>query len=164
MQVQGPYPQQWAPFKATGLLHAWQISHQISRCLYHEGWWLRASTLCYPSLSAASKSPWASQAHAFHQPVCQRLSWPHCWRVPSVLTSGDFFLSVWGPGLQCHAVQAGVIKFFSQPLVQDKWPVKIHLSWGIFYLSQNISVTAHLSVRLQIPLFLIQNAIQIKQL
>ena len=22
----------------------------------------------------------------------------------------------------------GVIKFFSQPLVQDKWPVKIHLS------------------------------------
>ena len=23
---------------------------------------------------------------------------------------------------------AGVIKFFSQPLVQDKWPVKIHLS------------------------------------
>ena len=48
---------------------------------------------------------------------------------------------------------AGVIKFFSQPLVQDKWPVKIHLSWGIFYLSQNISVIANLSVRLQIPLF-----------
>ena len=23
---------------------------------------------------------------------------------------------------------SGVIKFFSQPLVQDKWPVKIHLS------------------------------------
>ena len=37
VQVQGPYPQQWAPFQATGLLHAWQISHQISRCLYHEG-------------------------------------------------------------------------------------------------------------------------------
>ena len=30
VQVQGPYPQQWAPFQATGLLHAWQISHQIS--------------------------------------------------------------------------------------------------------------------------------------
>ena len=37
VQVQGPYPQQWAPFQATGLLHAWQISHQISRYLYHEG-------------------------------------------------------------------------------------------------------------------------------
>ena len=23
---------------------------------------------------------------------------------------------------------SGVIKFFSQPLLQDKWPVKIHLS------------------------------------
>ena len=37
MQVQRPYPQKWAPFQATGLLQAWQISHQISRCLYHEG-------------------------------------------------------------------------------------------------------------------------------
>ena len=37
MQVQGPYPQQRAPFQATGLLHPRQISHQISRCLYHEG-------------------------------------------------------------------------------------------------------------------------------
>ena len=27
VQVWGPYPQQWAPFQATGLLHAWQISH-----------------------------------------------------------------------------------------------------------------------------------------
>ena len=34
----------------------------------------RASTLCNPSLSAASMSSWASQAQAFHQPVCQRLS------------------------------------------------------------------------------------------
>ena len=48
MQVQGPYPQQWAPFQATGLLHAWQISHQISRYLCHEGRRLRASTLCVP--------------------------------------------------------------------------------------------------------------------
>ena len=37
MQVQGQYPQQWALFQVTGLLHTWQISHQISRCLYHEG-------------------------------------------------------------------------------------------------------------------------------
>ena len=31
------HPQQWATFQVTGLLHAWQISDQISRCLYHEG-------------------------------------------------------------------------------------------------------------------------------
>ena len=105
MQVQGPYQQQWAPFQATGLLHAWQISHQIARCLYHEGWYLRATTLCDPSLSAASKSSWASQAHAFHQPVCQRLSWLHRWSDQCVHTSGAFSLSVWGSGLQCLAVQ-----------------------------------------------------------
>ena len=73
VQLQGQY-QQWTPFQVTGLLHAWQISHQIFRCIYHEGRYLGASTLCKPSLSAASKSSWASQAHAFHQPLCQRLS------------------------------------------------------------------------------------------
>ena len=26
VQVLGPYPQQWAPFQVTDLLHAWQIS------------------------------------------------------------------------------------------------------------------------------------------
>ena len=36
VQVQ-EHPQQWAPFQVAGLLHSWQISHQISRCLYHEG-------------------------------------------------------------------------------------------------------------------------------
>ena len=40
VQVQGQYPQQWAPFQVTGLLHGQQISHQISRCLYHEGRYL----------------------------------------------------------------------------------------------------------------------------
>ena len=38
MQVQGQHPHQWAPFQLAGLLHAWQISHQISRYVYHEGW------------------------------------------------------------------------------------------------------------------------------
>ena len=28
---------------------------------------------------------WASQAHAFHQPVCQRLSWLHHWSIPHVI-------------------------------------------------------------------------------
>ena len=37
VQVQGQHPHQWAPFQIAGLLHAWQISHQISRYIYHEG-------------------------------------------------------------------------------------------------------------------------------
>ena len=37
VQVQGQHPHQWAPFQTAGLLHAWQISHQISRYVYHEG-------------------------------------------------------------------------------------------------------------------------------
>ena len=46
--------------------------------------------LCNFSLSAASMSPWAFQVHAFHQPVCQRLSRLHHWSVPHVHTSGAF--------------------------------------------------------------------------
>ena len=38
VQVQGQHPHQWAPFQIAGLLHAWLISHQISRYVYHEGW------------------------------------------------------------------------------------------------------------------------------
>ena len=37
MQVQGQHPHQWAPFQVAGLLHAWQISHKISRCIFHDG-------------------------------------------------------------------------------------------------------------------------------
>ena len=45
------------PFQVAGLLHPWQwqISHQISRCLCHEGRQLRFSTLCNPF-----RSSWAS--------------------------------------------------------------------------------------------------------
>ena len=32
-------------------------------------------------------SSWASQAHAFPQPVCERLSWQHHWSVPHVYTN-----------------------------------------------------------------------------
>ena len=98
MQVQGQHPHQWAPFQIAGLLHAWQISHQISRYVYHEGWQPRASTLSNPSLSA-------SQAHAFHQPVCQRLSWLHHWSVPHVHTIEVFSPSEWGPDPRCQAAQ-----------------------------------------------------------
>ena len=82
-----------------------QISHQISTYFYHEGWKLRASTLCNLSLSAASMSPWASQAHAFPQPVCERLPWLHHWSVPRVHTSRAFSPSEWGPNPQCQATQ-----------------------------------------------------------
>ena len=34
MQVQGQHLHQWAPFQIAGFLHAWQISHQISRYVY----------------------------------------------------------------------------------------------------------------------------------
>ena len=37
VQVQGQHRHQWAPFQIAGLLHAWQISHQISTYFYHEG-------------------------------------------------------------------------------------------------------------------------------
>ena len=36
VQVQGQHSHQWAPFQIAVLLHAWQISHQISRYAYHE--------------------------------------------------------------------------------------------------------------------------------
>ena len=48
---------------------------------------------------------WASQAHAFHQPVCQRLSWLHHWSVPHVHTIEVFSPSEWGPDPQCQATQ-----------------------------------------------------------
>ncbi|RUS73370.1 hypothetical protein EGW08_018872, partial [Elysia chlorotica] len=37
VQVLGQHPHQWTPFQVAGLLHAWLISHQISRCFCHEG-------------------------------------------------------------------------------------------------------------------------------
>ena len=37
VQVQGQHPHRRATFQIAGLLHPWQISHQISRCVYHEG-------------------------------------------------------------------------------------------------------------------------------
>ena len=56
-------------------------------------------------LSAASMSSWASKAHTFHQPVCQRLSWLHHWSVSHVHTNGPFSPSEWSPDPQCQAAQ-----------------------------------------------------------
>ena len=50
-------------------------------------------------------SSWASQVHAFHQPVCHRLSWLHLWSVPHVHSSGAFSPSKWGPYPQFQAAQ-----------------------------------------------------------
>ena len=57
------------------------------------------------SPSTAFMSSWASQAHAFLQPVCERLSWLHHWSIPHVHTSGAFSPSEWGPDPQCQATQ-----------------------------------------------------------
>ena len=66
VQAQGQHPHQWTPFQVAGLLHTWQISHQISRLSI-----MRVNSRELPlsvfSLSAASMSSWASQAHTFHQ-------------------------------------------------------------------------------------------------
>ena len=58
-----------------------------------------------PSLSAASMSSWASQAHAFYQFVCHRLCWLHPWSIPHSHTSRAFSASEWGPDPQCQAAQ-----------------------------------------------------------
>ena len=43
--------------------------------------------------------------HAFHQPVCQKLSWLHHWSAPYVHTIGAFSPSEWGPDPQSQAAQ-----------------------------------------------------------
>ena len=45
MQIQGQHPHKLAPFQVAGLLHARQISHQISRYIYHEGRYLSFHSL-----------------------------------------------------------------------------------------------------------------------
>ena len=47
------------------------------------------------------------RAHAFHQLVCERLSWLHHWSIPHVHTNGAVSLSEWGPDPQCQAAQVG---------------------------------------------------------
>ena len=60
--------------------------------------------LCNSSLSAAAMSSWASQDNAFHQPVCQKLSWLHHWSVPHAHTSWVCLLE-WGRDPQCQSSQ-----------------------------------------------------------
>ena len=63
VQVQGQHPHQWAPFLVAGLLHIWQISHQISRYVYHESqvahwiWWWQYLTAWH------CRSVWSLPCH-----------------------------------------------------------------------------------------------------
>ena len=58
---------------------------------------------------------WASQAHAFHQPVCQRLSWLHHWSVPHVHTIGVF----WTYFSACHVRFWNSCFFMGSPVLAD---------------------------------------------
>ena len=75
---------------------------------------------------------WASQAHAFHQPVCQRLSWLHHWSVPHVHTIGVFSPSEWGPDPQCQAAQVAHWTWWWQCLVawhcRSVWSLPCHFA------------------------------------
>ena len=72
----------------------------------------------------------ASQAHAFHQPVCHRLSWLHPWSVPCVHTSRALSPSGWGPDPQCQAVQVAHWTWWWQCLVvwrcRSFWSLPCH--------------------------------------
>ena len=87
------------------------------------------------SLSAAFMSSWASQAHAFHQPVCQRLSWLHQWSVPHVHISGAFFSSEWSPDLQCQAAQVAHWIWWWKCLAawhcRSVWSLPCHFAGGL---------------------------------
>ena len=69
----GPLPGSWLATRMADLTSDLQV------CL---SWGSIAES--FHSLSAVSMSSWASQAHAFHQPVGQRLSWLHHWSVQYV--------------------------------------------------------------------------------
>ena len=77
-------------------------------------------------------SSWTSQAHAFHQPVCQRLSWLHHWSFPHVHTIGVFSPSEWGPDPQCQAAQVAHWTWWWQCLAvwhcRSVWSLPCHFA------------------------------------
>ena len=112
VQVQGQHQHQWVSFQVAGLLHAWQISHQISR---------------YICMAIMRVDSWELPLSA--NPLCQLLK---CHLGPPrpmlsinlyvkgcldytvgafhiyVHTSGAFSPSEWGPDSQCQAIQVHV--------------------------------------------------------
>ena len=69
---------------------------------------------------------------AFHQPVCQRLSWLHHWSVPHVHTIGVFSPSEWGPDPQCQAAQVAKWTWWWQCLAawhcRSVWSLPCHFA------------------------------------
>ena len=80
-------------------------------------------------------SSWASQAHTFPQPVCERLSWLHHWSVQHVHTSGAFSPSEWGIDPQCQAAQVVHWTWWWQSLVawhcRSVWSLPCHFAADI---------------------------------
>ena len=80
-------------------------------------------------------SSWASQAHTFLQPVCQRLSSLHHWSVPHVHTSRAFSPSEWGPDPECQAMQVAHCIWWWQCLVawhcRSVWSLPCHFAADI---------------------------------
>ena len=71
IRFSGPLPGSWLAARMADLTPDLQV-------YLSWGSVAKGSTLCNPSsLLAASMSSWDSQAHAFHQLVCQKLSWLH---------------------------------------------------------------------------------------
>ena len=75
-------------------------------------------------------SSWASQAHAFPQSVCERLSSLHHWSVPHVHTNGAFSPSEWGPDPQYQAAQVAYWTWWWQCLAarhcRSVWSLLYH--------------------------------------
>ena len=75
-------------------------------------------------------SSWASQAHAFPQPVCERPSWLHHWSIPHVHTSRAFSPSEWGLDPKCQAAQVADWTWWWQCLVawhcRSVWSLPYH--------------------------------------
>ena len=117
--------------------------YQISRYVYHECQYLTSSTLCNPSLFAAAMSIQASQARAYHQPVCQRLSWLHHWSFPHDHTSGAFSPSEWGPDAQCQAAQVAHWIWWWQCLAawhyKSVWSLPCHFAADIGGLALSLA-------------------------
>ena len=100
-------------------------------------------------------SSWASKAHAFHQPVCQRLSWLHYWSVPHVHTIGVFSPSEWGPDPQCQVAQVAHWIWWWQFLAawhcRSVWSLPCHFAAdaGVLALSMSKSRLWSIALRTQ---------------
>ena len=94
-------------------------------------WGLIAESFHSLQSHSVSLSSWASQAHAFHQPVCQRLSLLHHWSVPHVHTIRVFSPSEWGHP-QCQAAQVAYWTWWWQCLAawhcRSVWSLPCHFT------------------------------------